>query len=94
MVNICLTFNFAGIKELLHINWRTSTKNQAESVWPESRQSKVEKAFRVEGKQKARKHDFKQWSGFLLVENVGQVIAQDGGSVDHGLSGSPSRFLV
>jgi len=50
--------------------------------------------FRIEDKQKAGKHDFKQRDGFLLVENVGQVVVQDGGSDDHGLSGSPSRFLV
>jgi len=31
--------------------------------------------FRVEDKQKGEKHDFKQGSGFLLVENVGQVVA-------------------
>jgi len=50
--------------------------------------------FRVEDKQKGGKHDLKQGNGFLLVENVGQVIVQDGRSVDHGVSGSPSSFLV
>jgi len=40
------------------------------------------------------KHDFKQRGGFLLVENVGQVVVQDGRSADHGVSGSPSSFLV
>jgi hypothetical protein len=40
------------------------------------------------------KHDFKQGDGFLFVENVGELVVQDGGSVDHGLSGSPSSFLV
>jgi len=48
----------------------------------------------VEEKQKGGKHDFKQRSGFLLVENVGQVVVQDGRSVDHGVSGSPSSLLV
>jgi len=50
--------------------------------------------FRVEDKQKGGKHDFKQGSGFPLVENVGQVIVQDGRSVDHGVSASPSSVLV
>jgi len=50
--------------------------------------------LRIEDKQKGRKHDFKQGSGFLLVENVGQVVVQDGRSVDHGVGGSPSSFLV
>jgi len=48
--------------------------------------------FRVKDKQKAGKHDFKQWDGFILVENVGQVVVQDGWSADHRLSGSPSSF--
>jgi hypothetical protein len=56
--------------------------------------ARLKRQFRVEDKQKGGKHDFKQGSGFLLVENVGQVIVQDGGSADHGLSGSPPRFLV
>jgi hypothetical protein len=50
--------------------------------------------FGVEVKQKVGKHDFKQGDDFLLGENVGQVVVQDGGSADHGLSGSPSSFLV
>jgi len=43
---------------------------------------------------KGVKHDFKQGSGFLLIENVGKMVVQDGRSVDHGVSGSPSSFLV
>jgi len=35
-----------------------------------------------------------QGSDFLLVENVGQVVVQDGRSVDHGDSDSPSSYLV
>ena len=27
------------------------------------------------------------------MENVGQVVVQDGRSADHGVSGSPSRFF-
>jgi hypothetical protein len=50
--------------------------------------------FRFDDKQKAGKHDFKQGDGFLLVENVGKVVVQDGGSADHGLSGFLSSFLV
>ena len=50
--------------------------------------------FRVEDKQKGGKHNFKQGGDFLLVENVGQVVVQDGRSVDHGVSGLPSSFLV
>jgi len=42
---------------------------------------------------KARKHDFKFGSGFLSGK-VRQVVVQDGGSVDHGVSGSIVRFLV
>jgi hypothetical protein len=49
--------------------------------------------FCVEEKQKGGKHDFKQGSIFLLVENMGQVVVQDGRSVDHGASGSPSSFF-
>jgi len=41
---------------------------------------------------KAEKHDFKLGNGFLSG-NVGQTVAQDGGSVDHGVSGSPVRFF-
>ena len=42
---------------------------------------------------KAGKHDFKLGSGFLSG-NMGQAVIQDGGSADHGVSGSPVRFLV
>jgi len=50
--------------------------------------------FHAEEKQKGGKHNFKQGDGFLLVEKVGQVVVQYGGSADHGVSGSPSSFLV
>jgi hypothetical protein len=41
---------------------------------------------------KEGKHDFKLGDGFLSG-NVGQTVAQDGGSVDHGISGSPVSYL-
>jgi len=72
-----------------------SFRKLRQSIKPEAHWSfnKI-KQLRVEDKQKGGKHDFKQRSGFLLVENVGQVVIQDGGSVDHGVSGSPSSSLV
>jgi len=42
---------------------------------------------------KAGKDDFKLGSGFLSGD-VAQAVVQDGGSADHGVSGSPVRFLV
>jgi len=30
---------------------------------------------------------------FPLVENVGKMVVQDGGSADHGVSGPPFRFF-
>jgi len=55
--------------------------------------ARLKRFFRVEVKQKGGKHDFKQGSGFLLVENMGQVVVKDGRSADHGVSGSPSSFF-
>jgi len=41
---------------------------------------------------KAGKHDFKLGNGFLNG-NVGQTVAQDGGSSDHGISVSPISYF-
>jgi hypothetical protein len=41
---------------------------------------------------KAGKDDFKFGNGFLSG-NMGRTVAQDGGSADHGISGSPISYL-
>jgi len=69
-------------------------KKLQQSIKPKAHNLSLDKArqFRVKDKQKGWKHDFKQGDGFLLVENMGQVVVQDGRSADHGVSGSPSSF--
>jgi len=38
-------------------------------------------------------HDSKRKNGFLSG-NVGHAVVQDGGSVDHGINGSPVSYLA
>ena len=61
----------------------------------------IEELFEIKIKEASTKHQEKGWEArfqamkrFPLVENVGQVVVQDGRSADHGVSGSPSTFLV
>jgi len=92
MVNIWLTFNFAGIEGYLIILEdfdKTSSlacvvRISTEQGW---------KHDRVEIKQSRQKrHDFKLEDGFLSG-NVGQAVVQDGRSADHGIRGSSVSYL-
>jgi len=92
MVNICLTFNFAGIKGFLIIlEDFDKTSSLACAVRISTEQGR--KHDRVEVKQSRReRHDFKLEGGFISG-NVGQAVVQDGRSADHGISCSPVNYF-
>jgi len=55
-------------------------------------EARLKEQSRVKVRQKGGKARFQAMKWFPCSGDVGQAIVQDGGSADHGVSGSPSRF--
>jgi len=57
-------------------------------------EARLKEQSRIEVKQMGGKARFQAMKRFPCRGDVGQAVVQDRESVDHGVSGSPSRFLV
>jgi len=92
MVNICLTFNFAGIECYLIFNLSISTRKQAHAHNLKFDRTKL-REDRVEVKHSRRESTISRLKNGFLSRNVGQTIVQDGRSSDHGISGSSVSYF-
>jgi len=92
MVNICLTFNFAGIEGYLIFHLSIPTRSQASARNLKFDRTKL-KENRVEVKLSRQESTISSLKNGFLSGNVGQVVVQDGRSVGHGINGSPVSYF-